>query len=202
MLVLAVLVHLGRTQSLDDAVRQWARPDDVWGPLQVRVDLIVEGLRPAVTLPVTACVAAVVSVARRSARPLLLAAATTILMAGLTVGVKILLHRPDPHGALSDHGGSFPSGHTATVVACAGFATMLLGPAQRWSWWLATLLLGTLMAAALIVQAAHWATDVVGGGLVGVTVLAVLSALGLDRWGAPAPSHPDVIRPGPRAEEA
>jgi membrane-associated phospholipid phosphatase len=79
---------------------------------------------------------------------------------------------------------------------------MLLGPAQRWSWWLATLLLGTLMAAALIVQAAHWATDVVGGGLVGVTVLAVLSALGLDRWGAPAPSHPDAISPGPRAEEA
>jgi membrane-associated phospholipid phosphatase len=38
------------------------------------------------------------------------------------------------------------------------------------------------MAAALVVQAAHWATDVIGGGLVGVAVLASVAAAGVDRW--------------------
>jgi membrane-associated phospholipid phosphatase len=59
--------------------------------------------------------------------------------------------------------------------------TLLLRPGGRWWCWLPTLLLGASMATALVVQAAHWATDVIGGGLVGVTVLATVAALG-DRW--------------------
>jgi undecaprenyl-diphosphatase len=153
------------------------------------VDVIVEGLRPMSTLLLMAGVAAALSLARRSARPLLVATAASLLMVGVTLGAKLLLHRPDPHGALSDHGGSFPSGHTATIVVCAGLVTMLLAPGARWWWWLATLLLGTLMAAALLVQTAHWVTDVAGGGLVGVTVLATMIALGADRWSAAAPSR-------------
>jgi membrane-associated phospholipid phosphatase len=182
--VLAILVRLGLTQSLDEAVRQWARPDDVWGSLQLRVDVIVEGLRPASTLILTTGVAAAVALARRSARSLLLAAAAGLLLVGVTVAVKLLLHRPDPHGDLSDHGGSFPSGHTATIVVCAGIVTLLLGATRRSWWWLPTALLGTLMAAALLVQAAHWMTDLVGGGLAGVTVLATVIALGGRDWTA------------------
>jgi membrane-associated phospholipid phosphatase len=185
--VLAVLVHLGLTRPFDETVRQWARPDDVWGPLQLRVDTIVEGLRPVVALPVLVVVAAAVGLARRSARPLVVAAAGALMLVVVTVGVKLLLHRPDPHGDLSDHGGSFPSGHTATLVVCAGLVTLLLRPGGRWWCWFPTLLLGASMAAALVVQAAHWATDVIGGGLVGVTVLATVAALGADRWCAARP---------------
>jgi membrane-associated phospholipid phosphatase len=198
LLVLAFLVHLGLTRPLDEAVRQWARPDDTWGLLQVRVDVIVEGLRPPLALLLTAGVAAAVSLARRSARPLLVTAATTILLVAVTVGIKLLLHRPDPHGALSDHGGSFPSGHTATVVTCTGVLTLLLASGgRRWLRWSAPLLLGTLMAAALLVQAAHWGTDVVGGGLEAVMVLTTMLALGADRWCAPAPPPLAVVPPVP-----
>ncbi len=202
LLVLALVVHLGPTQRFDEAFRQWARPDDVWGPLQVRVDVIVEGLRPVLALLLLAVVTAVAALARRSLRPLVVTAAAGLFLVTVTVGIKVLLHRPDPHGALSDHGGSFPSGHTATVVVCAGLATMLLRPGARSWWWLPTLLLGTSMAAALVVQAAHWVTDVIGGGLVGVMVLATVAALGADRWCAGGPLVAPVARPGSGAGEA
>jgi membrane-associated phospholipid phosphatase len=194
LLALAILVRLGLSRPFDEAVRQWARPDDVWGPLQMRADVIVEGLRPTSTLLLMAGVVAAVSLVRRSTRPLLVAAATSLLMVSGTIGAKLLLHRPDPHGALSDHGGSFPSGHTATVVVCTGLVTMLVGPGGRWWSWLTTLLLGTMMGAALLLQAAHWVTDVVGGGLVGVTMLATMLALRADRWCADAPPRADVVR--------
>jgi membrane-associated phospholipid phosphatase len=114
--------------------------------------------------------------------------------------LKLLLHRPDPHGALSDHGGSFPSGHTVTLVVCAGLVTMMLAPAgQRWRW-LPTFLVGTLMAIALLVQAAHWFTDVLGGGLVGVAVLASLVASGTDRWCAKRWRAPASAGRDPQAE--
>ncbi len=191
LLVLTVVVRLGVTRPLDAAVRQWARPDDVWGSLQIRADVIVEGLRPTSTLLLTAVVVAAVGLGRRSVRPVLVTAGTALLMIAVTVGLKLLLHRPDPHGALSDHGGSFPSGHTVTVVVCTGLLTLMLVPDRhRWRW-LVPLLLGPLMGVALLLQAAHWLTDVVGGALVGVTILATVTALGARQWwhGVPQPAR-------------
>lgn len=189
--VLAALVELGPARPLDDALRQWARPDDVWGALQLRADVVVEGLRPPVTLLLTAGVAGAVGVARRSLRPVLVAAAAVLATVAGTVGIKLLLHRPDPHGAVSDHGGSFPSGHTTTLVVCAGLVTLLTTPGgRRWWAWAPTVLLGALMAGALLAEAAHWATDLAGGALVGATLLALGSALGLDRWSAAGAGRP------------
>jgi len=150
------------------------------------------------TLLLTAGIVVAIGLARRSARPLLVAAATGLLTVAVTVGLKLLMHRPDPHGDLSDHGGSFPSGHTTTIVVCTGLVTMLLVPGCRWWWWLGALLLGTLMAAALLVEAAHWVTDLVGGGLLGITVLATVIAMGADRRPAAKPPRADVVRAGPR----
>jgi len=45
---LAVVVSLGLLNGLDGIVREWARPDDVWGVAQLQADLVVEGLRPAI----------------------------------------------------------------------------------------------------------------------------------------------------------
>ena len=46
--VLAFLVYFGLLDNVDSIVGEWARPHDVWGPAQVRADLIVNGLRPVV----------------------------------------------------------------------------------------------------------------------------------------------------------
>lgn len=43
---LAVMVDFGLLESFDLIVRYWARPRDVWGPAQLRANLVVEGLRP------------------------------------------------------------------------------------------------------------------------------------------------------------
>jgi membrane-associated phospholipid phosphatase len=53
------------------------------------------------------------------------------------------------------------------------------------------------MGASLLLDAAHWATDIVGGGLLATAVLAIASANGASRW-----IHDQVkdIRESPRAE--
>ena len=40
------------------------------------------------------------------------------------------------------------------------------------------------MGAALIIEGAHWASDVAGGLLLGIAVLAAVAASGLVRWSA------------------
>ena len=62
--------------------------------------------------------------------------------------------------------------------------TLLLRPGGAGRWWPVPLVLGTSMAVALVVQAAHWATDVIGGGLACVLVLAAVVAVDADRWAA------------------
>jgi hypothetical protein len=57
-------------------------------------------------------------------------------------------------------------------------------------WWIALRSAGAfaalaVMGAGLLLQAAHRSTDVVGGGLLGIGVLAVATASGWTRW-----SHP------------
>jgi hypothetical protein len=168
--VLAVAVALGLTQSLDERLRDVFRPGDVWGPLQVRVDVVVEGLKPVRTLPGFAVLVLVLAVVRRSWEPLLYAAAL-LVAAGLPAAVvKVALARTDPHHELSSVG-SFPSGHVLVLVLCAGGALLLLRSAPSWWEWLAVAALGTVMAFSLLVQAAHWFTDVLGGALLAGAVL-------------------------------
>jgi undecaprenyl-diphosphatase len=168
--LLVVAVALGLTQSLDARLRDAFRPGDVWGPLQMRVDVVVEGLKPVRTLPAFAVLVLVLAVARRSWEPLRYAA-VLLAAAGLPAAVvKVALARTDPHHELSSVG-SFPSGHTLVLVLCAGGALVLLRGAPSWWEWLAVAALGTVMAFSLLVQAAHWFTDVLGGALLASAVL-------------------------------
>ncbi len=179
---LAVGVHLGLLNTFDSVIREWMRPDDVWGTVQVRADYVVEGLRPAVVVSILAAYTAVICVIRRSLRPGLFVGAVWLITAALTVAVKIAMGRPDPHGVLSGHGGSFPSGHTISVVVCLGLAVLVAQPRLgRWIW-IPLALVGALMGAALLVQAAHWSTDVLGGGLLAIGVLTAASVSGWRRW--------------------
>jgi membrane-associated phospholipid phosphatase len=178
--VLTVLVATGTTRTLDVAARDYFRPHDEWGPLQMRVDTIVEGLKPRNVAVLLVLLAVGMSLWRRSWRPGLYVALTGALAGAATVGVKMLLHRTDPHHEMtSAAGGSFPSGHTLGVVLLCGLVVLLLRPRSRWWEWTPVALAGAAMAFSLVVQAAHWFTDVVGGCLLAVVVLATVSLLPL-----------------------
>ena len=99
----------------------------------------------------------------------------------VTLGTKFAMARPDPHATAFGHGGSYPSGHTVSVIAAFGLVVLLLRPGTRWGWILPAFM-GCLMGGALVVVAMHWATDVVGGGMLAVAALSSASAIGLGHW--------------------
>ena len=184
---LALAVRVGWTDAVDAGIRQFARPDDVWGPVQMRVDLVVEGLRPPVTAIVTFATVSVISVTRSSWRPLVFFAGVGLSALIVTVLSKGALLRPDPHGFVTGSGGSFPSGHTMTVVVLTGVVALQLPQALQ-PWVRAVPAgLGLLMGAALLVEGAHWGTDVAGAGLLAGGVLAVAVATGFRDWAAAPP---------------
>jgi membrane-associated phospholipid phosphatase len=193
---LAVAVRLGLVNTLDLIIRQWARPHDVWGPTQLRADLLVEGLRPAV-FALLAAFTLGYSVKHRSLRPVAFVVGVGLATAAVTVGTKIAVGRLNPHGVVGNDGGSFPSGHTTAIVVCIGVCVLMAQPrAGQWVW-LIPAFDGAVMGASLLLDAAHWATDIVGGGLLATAVLAIASANGASRW-----IHDQVkdIRESPRAE--
>jgi membrane-associated phospholipid phosphatase len=179
---LAVAVHLGLLNTSDSIVREWARPHDIWGSVQLRAGLVVEGLRPTVLGGLLAAFTVAYCVRRRSLRPAAFVGGACLVTVALTVATKTAVGYPDPHGSLGANGGSFPSGHMTAVIVCLGLPVLVAQQRpSRWLWLLPALG-GGLMGACLLLQAAHWATDVVGGGLLGMGVLAVTTASGWTSW--------------------
>jgi membrane-associated phospholipid phosphatase len=178
----AVIVHLGLLDSVDSIIREWARPDDVWGTGQVRAEYVVEGLRPPVLAILLAALTVAFCVVRRSLRPATFVGGVGLVTAALTVATKVAVGRPDTQGAVERFGGSFPSGHTISIMVCLGLAALVAqSRVRRWVW-LIPALGGCLMGVSLVVQAAHWSTDVVGGALLAAGVLTVASARGWREW--------------------
>lgn len=191
---LTTLVGTGLLDGWDRAVRSWARPDDVWGPWQIRVDIVVEGVRPAVLAAVLLAVTLVTCAVRRSLWPAVLCAGSVLVAGTLALATKAVLGRPDPHGAMtSSHGGSFPSGHVLAAVLLTGLVVLLIPAVGRWSRWLLPAAVGSVMAAALLIQAAHWASDVLGGALLGTAVLAGATAV---------PMRAPRVRAGSRSDQS
>jgi membrane-associated phospholipid phosphatase len=177
--VLGALVATQVTQDLDVAVRDALRPGDEWGTAQVRVDVLVEGLKPRNVVMLLALFGLAVAMWRRSWRPAVYVAAVLGVTAVTTLAVKFALGRSDPHHQMTALGGSFPSGHTASVVVGLGLTVLVLRSRSRWWDWLAVALVGAAMAFSLVVQAAHWFTDVVGGVLLATAILAAASTSAL-----------------------
>ena len=196
---LAILVHVGLLDRLDTVVREWARPDDVWGPAQVRADLVVQGLRPAVLAALLAAFTFAYCLNRRSLIPAAFIGGICLGAAALTIASKVAVARLNTQGVLGNDGGSFPSGHMIGVIVCLGIVALVAQPRAAWLVWLFPALGGGLMGAALLLQAAHWSTDIVGGALLGTGVLAVTIASAPGRWmhgrsgndhGSAASKHP------------
>jgi undecaprenyl-diphosphatase len=110
-------------------------------------------------------------------RPVALALVAGAITAATTLLVKFALARPDPH-LTGTTGGSFPSGHTVSVVVCVGVAVHLLRPrAPGWVRAAPALVAGGVMGMGLVDTGAHWASDVLGGLALGLAVLSLIAAI-------------------------
>jgi len=191
-----VLAHL--TQSLDDAARGFFRPDDAWGTTQQRADLVVEGLKPRNVAPLLAAVGIGASLHRLSWRPVVFGGLLGGVAVALTVATKVAIQRPDTHGEVSWTGGSYPSGHTVAVLVSFGGALLIVRERTRWWEWCCVALVGVGMGLALLLQAAHWFTDVAGGLLLATALLAAATFAPL-RSAAPRRAAGTAHRGPPRA---
>ncbi|MEY3023573.1 MAG: hypothetical protein RJA16_399 [Planctomycetota bacterium] len=130
----------------------------------------------------------VVTGRRRLAGGALLLIATVGATGILANLVKVLVGRARPK-LIDDEGhlaftpfsigydwNSFPSGHATTAMAIAG-TFWVLDPSRRWLW----LALGVSVAMTRVAVGAHYAGDIVAGGVLGWWVAIVMSR-STDRW--------------------
>lgn len=179
--LLLVAVTTGATETLDRAAADWLRPDDVWGVPQARLAPVMHTFEPRRAYALLVVVTAVVSLLRRSWRPVAFAGLVAAASAGATGAVKVLTHRPDPHGDIATTGGSFPSGHVVALLVCLGCCALLCWSRTRWWHWVLVAGPPAAMAATVAYAAAHWVTDVLGGALLAVATLCWAAQLPLRR---------------------
>lgn len=186
--LLGLLVVTGVTASPDARGIALLRPGDAWGAPQVRYSPWMTRLEPERMYPILGVTALVTSLRRRSWRPLVFAGALAGLSVVVTVAVKIGMERPDPHGYVTPSGGSYPSGHVVGVVVSLAGCLLLLRPTLRWWFWAPVVVGVGLVSGGLLISAAHWPTDVLGGILLGLAVVSAASTWSLRRW--PDPPSP------------
>ncbi|MGH8836528.1 MAG: phosphatase PAP2 family protein [Actinomycetes bacterium] len=178
--LLTLAVHLRLLDALDLAIRDVYRPGNVWGPLQIRADRFIKWLQPEhLAVPLLLLVAGL-SLLRRSLRPVVVLAAVGVPVAIATLGTKWIMAHSEGNPLPVGHG-SFPSGHTVSVIFAFGLALLLLRPDTRWGW-IIPAAMGCLMGWALVVVVMHPATDVIGACLLAAAVLASARAIGLGQW--------------------
>lgn len=127
----------------------------------------------------------------RGARRLALWAATTMVVGGLLGALLKLLvgrHRPDLLEPVARAAGfSFPSGHALNATLTAGVLLLVFLPFARdrrplrWAMWVAALVLAIVTGVSRVALGVHWTSDVVGGWLLGVAVVAATAA-GFAGW--------------------
>lgn len=176
--LVATLVAVGATQALDDSIRQMFRPDDVWGTSQRVLVNFADGASPPVALSLLVVAGLAASARERAIRPLIY----IVLLAGSAIAVtataKIILDRPDLQGSSAGIGGAFPSGHMVTLIVCLAGAIIVFGLQSHWWTWAPAALVASLMAVSLLNTGMHWFTDVVGGVLLAIPVIAFTLAFG------------------------
>jgi membrane-associated phospholipid phosphatase len=199
LVVLAALtaaVAAGLTHSLDVWVRERFRPDFMWGEDQQRASHVVSWFAPVRMVLLLALGSAVVGAWRWTLWPLVQSALAVAATGVLTLGLKVLLARGDPGDQHNSLGGSFPSGHSATLLVCVATGAMLLSCPTRWWQRVGVLVLEALLAVAMLYIAMHWFTDIVGGALVAGVVLGAEALLaGPDGGRSHRSRRPDRSRP-------
>jgi undecaprenyl-diphosphatase len=175
-------VHLRMLDALDITVRKAARPGDVWGPLQMRAAVVVQGLQPIHLVVPLLLAVAIVSLVRRSLRPFVVTAIVGGAAIVVTLGTKWTMSHTGANAPPVAHG-HFPSGHTVSVIVAAGLLVLFLRPDSRWGWILPAFM-GLLMGCSVVVIAMHPVSDAAGAILLAVAALATARLAGLGQWAA------------------
>jgi membrane-associated phospholipid phosphatase len=195
--VLTVLVLRHVPDSWDVWIRDDLDPNPGYGSTQERALDAAEWLRPAVLMGLFAVLAMLASLLRRSWRPLVYAGALAAATALCELGLKWVMPRIESAGG-STGTSSFPSGHVLCAVVVPGGLLLLTVAKTRWWQWATVGLVGAVMVVLVMVAALHWATDVAGGVVLGVSLLSA-SALTPLRPSRQLPGRsgtpPDVARP-------
>jgi membrane-associated phospholipid phosphatase len=104
----------------------------------------------------------------------------TMATGGVLEGLLKLLvgrHRPDFADPVARASGyAFPSGHAITVTLAAGVVVILAGR-RRPAVWIAALAVVVITGFCRLALGVHWTSDVVGGWLLGVAVVAATRAV-------------------------
>ncbi|WP_405057706.1 phosphatase PAP2 family protein [Kribbella sp. NBC_01505] len=175
-LALAVFVTVDPVDSFDVMAREVFRPDDVWGEWQLTFGWVVDGAGPPIAFTLLAVAGLIAAVQRRLFAPLFYVTGLAAVTVFVTQVTKAVLQRPDPHQDVGFFSGSYPSGHTTVLLCClGGILFVWRRHPPLWAWWL-VLVAELTMGFALLLLSMHWLTDVVGGFLLAVPVLALASS--------------------------
>jgi undecaprenyl-diphosphatase len=170
--LVTLLVSTGATHSLDAPVARWAH--DHAGGFSGRAVNIVTDLGSALVAAPIAIAAALFQLVRRRARwgaPLLTAVAIGTWLARSELATAVGRARPAYEPVAATLGPAFPSGHSATAAAIYAAAALVLGqglgPRTRAGLAAAAVAIAVAVACSRVLLDVHWASDVLGGLLLG-----------------------------------
>ncbi|MGW3335529.1 phosphatase PAP2 family protein [Streptomyces rubiginosohelvolus] len=193
VLLVLVAVRWSPLMSLDRSVADALHRHAVGDPGLVHVNrVLTDWVWDPWTMRALIAVAVIALWWRGARRLALWTAATSLLATLLQQGLKAAVDRERPQWTDpvdSANFAAFPSGHAMTAVVTCGLLLWLLrlygaGPGL-WGTALAVAVVSAIgVAATRVYLGVHWLTDVVGGVLLGVAVVA-LSAASYARYTAP-----------------
>ncbi len=180
--VVTLLVMVGATKSFDSRTIHALRPTDLWwGDIQKQYSPWMSRFNPRRMYALLALTSLAASAWRRSLWPIVFGAGVALVSAALTVLVKFAFRLPDPHGYLAPTGGSYPSGHVVALVTCLGGCLLVVFPRVSWWMWLPLVAAAALLITGLLVAAAHWPSDILGGALLALALVSASSRLPVRR---------------------
>jgi undecaprenyl-diphosphatase len=152
----------------------------------------------SVTIPVLLVVAGVLARRHRTWRPVLLSVYTVLSLNVVVGGMKILIGRSETETGDPDvfaGGVIFPSGHAANMVLTGGLVIYLLrryaGRPRTRLLVVVVSVLTALTVATSIYIGSHWASDLIGGALVGGLLLQAVIVI--DRATAKVRTDPPAL---------
>jgi membrane-associated phospholipid phosphatase len=168
---------------LDASAAQRLHIQAVGHPLWVRTLILISDVGSPTVVRIVVGLLAIVLWVRGARRLALWAAATMIGGAVIDVVLKTVVARARPHfpnPVASAPGASFPSGHAFTATLGAGVLVLWLLPLVPALWRIAVWAVGAFVPLAVgfsrIALGVHWISDVVGGWLLGIGLLAATTA--------------------------